>query len=114
MRPETALRGFVLLELLIVLAVIAILAGGYFSQRNQAGETAQSTYEMSVGRSKNAACIANRAVLRSQIEMFRLNNPNVPISTENLRKAGVNPATCPEGGSYGFTGDKIICSKHPD
>jgi prepilin-type N-terminal cleavage/methylation domain-containing protein len=101
-----------LLELLIVLAVLAILAGGYFA-RNQTSENKQSVYEMSMQRSNSAACIANRAALRTQIEMFRINNPSTPITTENLQKAGVNVPTCPQGGAYGFLPDgRILCSIH--
>jgi hypothetical protein len=100
-----------LLELLIVLVVIAILAGSYFSRNQSTGE--QSSYQRTMSRSNDAACKANRATLRSMIEMYRLNNPGKPVTTENLKKAGMNPPSCPQGGVYGFKKDgTILCSIH--
>lgn len=104
--------GFVLIELLLVLVVIAILAGGFF---HKGTPTSQSTYQMSMSRSKDAACKANRSTLRTTIEMFKMGHPGEPVTMENMQKAGVNLPTCPEGGAYGYTADgNIICSKHPD
>ena len=112
MIKRTHKTGFVILELLIVLVVIAILAGGYFS-KNRTGDNAQGTYQMSMQRSNNTACIANRAALKTQIQMFKMNNPTTPVSTENLNKAGVNVPVCPQKGAYGFTPDgNILCSHH--
>src|SRR5436309_2703666 len=64
-----ASRAFVLIELLLVLVVIAILAGGFFSKGGSSNN--QSMYQTSMNRSKDAACKANRSVLRTNIEMFR-------------------------------------------
>jgi prepilin-type N-terminal cleavage/methylation domain-containing protein len=112
MKKSLRNNGFVLLELLIVLVVVAILAGGYFS-KNRTGENAQSTYQMSMQRSNNTACIANRAALKTQIQMFKMNNPTTPVSTENLQKASINVPVCPQKGAYGFTPDgNILCSYH--
>ncbi len=107
--------GFVFLELLVVLVVIAVLAGSYFGRGNNPKGDNQSTYERSMSRSNDAACLANRNALRTTIEMFKMNYPQTPVTTENLQKAGYSVATCPDGGSYGFTKDNtLICSKHPD
>lgn len=104
--------GFVFLELLIVLVVIAILAGGYFS-KNRTGDNAQGTYQMSMQRSNNTACIANRSALKTQIQMFKMNNPTTPANTENLTKAGISIPVCPQNGAYGFLQDgNIVCSVH--
>ena len=108
-------RAFVLIELLIVLVVIAILAGGYFAHPGTGSKASPSMYQTSMNKSGNAACTANRAALRTMIEMFRVNHPGEAVTTENLRKAGSNPPSCPQGGVYGFKKDgTIICSKHPD
>lgn len=105
--------GFVLIELLLVLIVIAILAGGYFARNSQKNE--QSLYQTSLSRSGDAACKANRMALRNQIEMFRMSHANEAITSENLQKAGLSVPSCPSGGAYGFKKDgTIVCSKHPD
>lgn len=96
-----------------MLVVIAILAGSYFSRSGPKNE-GQSTYERSMSKSHDAACLANRNALRTSIEMFKMNYPQTPVTTENMQKAGYSVATCPDGGSYGFTKDgTLICSKHP-
>ena len=49
-----AKRGFVLLELLLVLVVIAMLAGGYFANQGNPNKEG-SMYQTSMSRSKDAA-----------------------------------------------------------
>ena len=107
-------RGFALLELLLVVIVIAVLAGSYFN-RGAGGGKDSGTYQYSVGKSKNTACLANRVTLRTTIQMYQAQNPKAAITTENLTKAGINVPKCSEGGSYGFMKDgSIVCTKHPD
>lgn len=109
---STARRAFVLIELLLVLIVIAILAGGYFGTKGS--DDSKSTYQRSMDTSRNSACLANRVSLRTQIQMFQMNNPGKPVTTENLQAAGYSVATCPDGGAYGFKDGQILCSKHQD
>ncbi|MBX7246017.1 MAG: prepilin-type N-terminal cleavage/methylation domain-containing protein [Candidatus Sumerlaeaceae bacterium] len=102
--------GFALIELLLVLIVISILMGSYFSRNNNPNDP-RSTYQMSMSKAKDTACVANRAVLRSMIEIYRMNNPGKAVNTENLKAAGNNPPSCPSGGAYGFLADgRILCS----
>ena len=111
--PAGADRAFVLIELLLVLVVIAILAGGYFSQNNNIADS-KSTYQMSIGRSNNTACLANRTVLKTSIEMYRMAHPNEPVDTEHMKKAGFQAPSCPQEGVYGFQSDgTVTCTKHP-
>jgi uncharacterized protein (UPF0333 family) len=100
------------LELLVVVVVLAILAGGYFARDNPSSES--STYRRSINQANDAACLANRAMLRTAIETFRIENPNTPITRENLEAKGIRVPVCPQGGAYGWTRDhQVICSKHP-
>lgn len=106
--------GFVLIELLLVVVIVAMLAGAYFNHNPGGGSESQSTYERSMERSNDAACLANRNALRTNVEMFQANNPGAEVTTENLQKAGYSIATCPDGGAYGYTKEgTLICSRHP-
>ena len=107
-------RGaFVLLELLLVVAVLLILSGGYFGYRKLTAGQERSTYDATVEKGASAACLANRAALRSSVEIFRMQNPRTPPTTETLARAGIRFPPCPGGGFYGVAPDgAIVCSKH--
>jgi prepilin-type N-terminal cleavage/methylation domain-containing protein len=104
-------RGFALIELLVVVTVLLILVGGYMGQERT--DPQATTYRQTVGRANDAACLANRATLRTAIELFRMENPGVPITTENLTARGVQVPVCPDGGAYGWTREgQILCNRH--
>jgi hypothetical protein len=68
-----------------------------------------------MSRTDDAVCKANRSTLMTQIHMFKMNNPNTPATTTNMRTSGYNPPVCPDGGKYTFQADgRIICSRHED
>jgi competence protein ComGC len=97
--------------LLVVVAVLSILMGGYFAR--DGADTESSTYRRTMNKANDTACIANRATLRTQIEMFRMDNASLPVTTENLQAKGVQVPTCPQGGAYGWTKDNtVLCNKH--
>ena len=106
-------RAFVLIELLLVVAVLLILSGGYFGYRRLTAEQERSTYDATVEKGATAACLANRAALRSSVEIFRMQNSRTPPTAENLAKAGIRFPPCPGGGVYSVAPDgAIVCSKH--
>ena len=42
-----------------------------------------------------------------------MSNPNQPVDTEHMQKAGFSVPSCPQGGVYGFQADgAITCTKH--
>ena len=105
--------AFVLLELLLVVAVLLILSGGYFGYRKLSAGQERSTYDATVEKGAEGACLANRAALRTSVEIFRMQNPRMPPTTETLARAGIRFPPCPGGGFYGVAADgAIVCSKH--
>jgi len=107
--------GFVLIELLLVVVVMAILAAAYFNHGPGEGPAGQSTYQRTMTKSNDAACLANRNSLRTNIEMFRMNNPTAEVNTDNVTKAGYSVPSCPDGGAFGYTREgQLLCSVHTE
>lgn len=108
-----ARAGFMMLELIIVVIVIAVLTGWYFRGGNSPEQAAASQYKMSMDRSKATACMASRMGLRSVIMTYTMQNPGKPVTTDALKQAGVNLNVCPEGGVISVAPDQtLVCSIH--
>jgi len=72
-----ATRGFTLLELMIVIAIIIILAG-----------MSAGRYEQSVLRAHEAALRQDLAVMRQAIQNYTLDKEAAPTSLDDLHAAG--------------------------
>jgi prepilin-type N-terminal cleavage/methylation domain-containing protein len=108
----TNTKGFAFLEILLVLVVILIMSGWYFSGKSPEQQAA-GQYQMSMNRANDAACKANRQTLETEIQMWQMQHQGEPITTEALQKGGINMKSCPDGGTYTIGADgHLTCSKH--
>lgn len=85
---DTASKGFTLIELMIVIAIMLILIG-----------MAAMRYDRSVLRSKEAALHQDLSVMRQAIEQYTLDKEQAPqslddlVTSEYLRQVPVDPIT---------------------
>ncbi len=105
--------GFAFLEIIIVLVVIALMAGWYFRKGDNPHAQAASQYQHSMERANNTACLASRQAVRGSIQIQTMQNPGQPVTKEALEKAGIRVNVCPEGGDITVSPDgTLTCSKH--
>lgn len=108
-------KAFAILELVVVVVIIAILSGWYFSGSGGGAKQAASQYQHSMEKSNRTACLASRTALNTSIQLWKMQNPQKPITAENLQTANINTKVCPEGGQISITADgTLVCSKHQD
>ncbi len=107
-------RGMGVLELLVVVVIIMVLTSLYFGQGRKGVKEQVAEYQTSVQRTESIACTANRSTLASSIQMFQMNSPGVPVTTESLAAANIRVPACPDGGVIDFDSvGKATCSIHP-
>ena len=93
---ERAGHGFVLVEILIVIAIIALLVVGYYGLSNNGEDETQkpSTPKQAIDRGKMVECAANLKNLRAEIELFQIEHDRYPEKFNPSGAAG----TCPVSG----------------
>ena len=105
--------GFALIEIILVLVIIAVLSGWYFSKGSSPTEQAASQYKHSMERANNTACLASRTALRTAIMAYSMQNQGKPLTRENLQAANIRIGVCPEQGQITVNTDGTLsCSKH--
>ncbi|GAB4322334.1 MAG: hypothetical protein Kow0059_17360 [Candidatus Sumerlaeia bacterium] len=81
-----------MIGILMALIIVMILSGYYLWPKDDASPPLA---KVSIDRSRDVAYRANKQVLQTQIEVFRLNYPNQPVSLEALRRANMTIPECP-------------------
>lgn len=105
--------GFAFLEIIVVVVILALLAGWYFRDGSNPHQQAASQYQQSMERANNTACLASRQAVRGQIQIQAMQNPGQAVTKEALEKAGIRVNVCPEGGTITVSPDgSLLCSKH--
>jgi prepilin-type N-terminal cleavage/methylation domain-containing protein len=105
MKKGRSFRGFTLMEMLIVVAIIAILAA-----------IAIPTFTGSLEKARKATCAANRRSLKGLLTTaYMTDGADAVKSTYSDQK---NKFTCPDGGTISYSLDSstgtvtVFCSKH--
>lgn len=112
-RRAAAGKGFVLIEILIVIAIIALVVVGYYGlsgkSNGEDGGEKPSTPKQAIDRGKLVECAANLRNLRAEIEMFQIENGRYP---EKFNPSGAG-STCPVSGKpyvYDPQTGRIYCT----
>jgi competence protein ComGC len=105
-------RAFTFFSILLALVIIMILTGYYFT-KDKSNPNDVALYDMSMERSKRAACAADRNVLEGYIQTWMISHPGEDVSLEKLRDAAYSVPRCPQGGTYTIESDNSVsCSIH--
>ena len=94
-------RGFVLVELLIVILIIGVLAGLYFGDRNRgAGDTGGKTVpKAALDKGHGVECASNLNQLRADLQMRLMDEERYPPALD----PNSSLSRCPVSGKpYGY------------
>ncbi len=99
-------KGFTLVELLIVIIIIGVLAGGLYLAVGGSDEKA-----------KEATCLGNREAIKTAWELHKFANSTSEslqdfIDTKFHGQIMNEQAVCPSGGIYSAVENNVKCSVH--
>ena len=110
MIPNKKERGFYLIGILMALAIIMILNGGYFV-KGKSG--APSVQVISLDRTKSVDCDNSRNAFKNEMTNWQLNNSSATPTIEQLKNSGITISKCRQGGEYSIGKDgNVYCTLH--
>jgi len=111
MRWPKARTGFVLVELLVVLAIILILAGSYLGFRGKGGKQEKSIPAKSIEKAESVGCQSNLSQIRQSIQMDTAGGEAPPQRLDTGVTASISK--CPVSGqpySYDPQSGRVWCT----
>jgi len=104
-------NGFVLVELLVVVAIILILAGAYLGLSRKGGKNEKSIPAKSIEKAESVECMSNLNQIRQSVQMDTATGEAPPARIDAGVTASISK--CPVSGQpYGYdpqTG-KVWCA----
>lgn len=105
-------KAFLLLLVLTLLLLVTAGCGGESAAPEEGGGS-ESGIGVPVTKAESTACAANRSAIQSAAQQYKLMEGKPPASVQQLVPKYLQKApTCPEGGSYSISGDRVVCSVH--
>ncbi len=107
-------KAAILIMLALLVALFVSGCGGEASAPEGEGGTSGGTgITGPVGQAETAACAANRRVITSAVQQYKSMEGKAPTSIQQLVPEYLDSVpTCPSGGTYTLSGDRVICSVH--
>lgn len=106
----------VAIALAVALLALAILAAGCGGENESAGNTGagvQPAENTPPGQAESAACAANRRAISSAVQQYQAMEGRPPTSIQQLVPGYLQTVpTCPSGGTYTLSGNRVVCSVH--
>jgi competence protein ComGC len=90
--------GFSMIGLLLVLVILFVLAGYYFTSPFERQKEAIGTYQYSTEKARNVVQGANLQVLQTSIDMWAMQHPGERCTIEKLQAEGRYTIPAPPAG----------------
>ncbi len=100
------------LGMLVGLALLAVLAAMYLREQKATGGAPRNAPNSAIARSRGVACQTQRSQLERDLTIWANDHPGEQATLGALRNGGVSVPSCPEGGDYAISGQRVLCSKH--
>jgi len=104
-------NGFVLIEILVVVAIILILAGAYLGLHGKGGKNEKSLPAKSIEKAESVECMSNLNQIRQSIQMDTATGEGPPARIDTGVTASISK--CPVSGkpySYDARTGKVWCT----
>jgi len=107
------MKKVVILSLVFaLLALVLAGCGGESAAPEESGEGG-GTISGPVGKAESSACAANRQAIQSAVQQYKMMEGKSPTSVQQLVPKYLQKVpSCPDGGTYSISGDRVVCSVH--